>query len=203
MQIQEKIDFGISLAIISNRDATNNGNGHVRGMMKPAICFVSALALLLFFFGGAWGADISVLGGNVNMTISSATAGQQPDPVTNEACQLQWSTLVADPTQKITVQTNLASPSFTLAAQALNVSAGDGTAAGEVILSTTAQDFVVSIPPNVPAGDPGTCTLRYTASATAAAGTGTDTHTITYTIVNQGSRVRGEDKLGDHDRRIK
>ena len=69
-------------------------------------------------------------------------------------------------------------------------------------ISSTAQDFVVSIPPDVPAVDPGTCTLRYTASATAADGKGTDIHTITYTIVDQGARGWRERKQEDLDRRI-
>lgn len=139
----------------------------------------------MLFFGVGQSADVSVLNGDVELTISSATAGQQPNPVTDEVCQLQWSTLVSDPTQKITVRTNLATPGFSLIVRAVNVSAGDGAAAGDISLSTTATDFIVDIPAGVPVGDPGTCTVRYTASSTASDGTGTDIHTVTFTIVNQ------------------
>jgi hypothetical protein len=139
----------------------------------------------MLFFGVGQSADVSVLNGDVELTISSATAGQQPNPVTDEVCQLQWSTLVSDPTQKITVRTNLATPGFSLIVRAVNVSAGDGAAAGDISLSTTATDFIVDIPAGVPVGDPGTCTVRYTASSTASDGTGSDIHTVTFTIVNQ------------------
>ncbi|MBM3324750.1 MAG: hypothetical protein FJY66_03695 [Calditrichaeota bacterium] len=112
-------------------------------------------------------------------------AGQEPTSVTDETGQLQWTTLELDPTKKITAQTNLASPNFTLKVLAINVSSGDGTAAGEVTLTTGAANFVVDIPAGIPVGDPGTCILRYRASATASDGTGTDVHTVTYTITDQ------------------
>jgi hypothetical protein len=162
-----------------------NGRCRARPSTGPAIICAAALGASMLLFSSGRSADVSVLNGDVELTISSATAGQEPDPVTDQVCQLQWSTLVSDPTQKITVRTNLASPGFGLVVRAVNVSAGDGTAAGDVSLSTTATDFIVDIPSGVPAGDPGTCTVRYTASSAAADGTGSDIHTITFTIVNQ------------------
>jgi hypothetical protein len=153
--------------------------------MKVAIHSVSALLAVLICSAVVRGADVAVLNGDANLTISFATAGQQPASTTNEACQLQWTTLPADATKKITVQSSLATPSFTLTVSAVNVSAGDGTAAGIVTLGTTAADLVVSIPAGVLIADPGTCTLHYAASATAANGTGSDNHTITFTIVDQ------------------
>jgi len=160
-----------------------DGNGHP----ATAIAFqtVSVLAALLLFSAAAWGADVSVLNGDVDLTVSSASAGQQPTSTTNDVCRLQWTTLVMDDTKKITVQSSLATPSFMLKVSAVNVSAGDGTAAGQVTLSTTAEDLVTNIPAAVLVSDPGTCTLHYTASATAANGTGSDSHTITFTIVDQ------------------
>lgn len=125
------------------------------------------------------------MNGNVNLTISSALAGQEPSLVTSETGQLQWSTLELDPTKKITAQTSLGSSKFTLTARALSVSAGDGTAVGEIALTVLPADLVVDIPAGIPVGDPGTCTLRYVASATASDGTGTDFHTVTYTIMDQ------------------
>jgi hypothetical protein len=153
--------------------------------MKIVFHSVYALFAVLFCSAVIRGADVSVLNGDVDLTISSATAGQQPAAVTNEVCQLQWTTLVADATKKITVQTSLATPSFTLTVSAVNVSAGDGTAAGQVTLSTTAADLLVSIPAGVLVSDPGTCTLHYAAAATAANGSGLDAHTITFTIMDQ------------------
>ena len=119
------------------------------------------------------------------MTISSAPAGQQPASTASESCQLQWTTLPADATKKITAQSSLATPSFTLTVSAINVTAGDGTATGTVTLSTTAEDLIVGIPAGVPVIDPATCVLHYTASATAANGAGSENHTITFTIVDQ------------------
>jgi hypothetical protein len=153
--------------------------------MKIAFHTVSVLAATLLLSAEIRGADISVLNGDVNLTISSATAGQQPAAATNESCQLQWTTLNADATKKITVQSDVATPSFTLTVSAVNVSAGDGTAAGQVTLSTTAADLIVSIPAGVLVSDPGTCTLHYAASATAASGNGSENHAITFTIVDQ------------------
>jgi len=153
--------------------------------MKIAFHSVSVLAATLLISAAARGADVSVLNGDVDLTISSAPAGQQPASATNEACQLQWTTLVVDATKKITVETNVAVASFALTVNAVNVSPGDGTSAGQVTLSTTAEDLVVDVPAGVLVSSPGTCTLRYRATASAANGTGSDAHTVTFTIVDQ------------------
>ncbi len=153
--------------------------------MKATFLGLALLVAAVMLFGDASGADISVLNGDVNLTISSAIAGQEPSPAMNETGQLQWSTLLLDPTKKITAQTSLGSPKFTLTARAVNISGGDGTAVGEILVVTSASDFVVDIPAGISVGDPGTCTVRYTASAAASDGNGTDLHTITYTIIDQ------------------
>jgi hypothetical protein len=155
------------------------------GAMKAAFLSLALLLIAATPFKDAFGADISVLNGDVNLSILSAVAGQEPSSTINETRLLQWSTLALDPTKKITAQTSLGSPKFLLTARAVNITAGDGTAVGEVVLTTSASDFVVDIPAGIPAGDPATCTLRYTASATASDGTGTDLHTVTYTIMDQ------------------
>lgn len=122
--------------------------------------------------------QVAITGGNLTLTINSATGGSNPDDATdNTTCDLLWTT--NDPvTQKITVATDLAAPVFTLTVEAQVVSGG--TAAAAVTLSTTATDFVNTIDTTV-----GNCDLAYTASATAAQGTGSDSHTVTYTITNQ------------------
>lgn len=149
--------------------------------LKP----ISLLMTLLLTGLGVRAADLSLVTGDVDLVISSATAGSQPDAVTDETSQLQWTTEVLDPVKKITVQTNAANPAYALTVRATNVSAADGTAAGEVTLSTTAADLITGIPAGVPLADPGSCNLRYSATASAAGGTGADIHTITFTITDQ------------------
>lgn len=121
--------------------------------------------------------EIAIAGGNLVLTINTATAGQEPDDaVDNTTCDLDWTTNEA--TKKITVETDLAAPTFTLKVLAQNVTGG--TAASEVTLSTTgANNFVTAIGTTI-----GGCDLQYTASATAAQGTGSDVHTVTYTLTD-------------------
>jgi hypothetical protein len=120
--------------------------------------------------------EITLTGGNITLTASAATAGQQPDPATNTACGLAWTATSAN--AKITVATSLASAGFTLKVVAQGVTGG--AAAPEVTLSNTAADLVTG------AGKAtGACTLRYAASATAAQGTGSDVHIVTYTLTSE------------------
>lgn len=118
--------------------------------------------------------EIALVGGNITLTINSATAGSNPDDdVDNTTCDLLWTT--NETNKKITVVTDLGAPNFTLKLVAQNVTGG--SAGAEVTLSTTAQDLVTAISETV-----GNCDLQFTASATAAQGTGSDVHIITYTI---------------------
>jgi hypothetical protein len=119
--------------------------------------------------------ELDLTGGNIMLTVGTATAGQEPDAATDTTCHLNWTANQAN--RKITVATDLPSPLFTLKVLAQSVSGG--TAAPEVTLSTTAADFVTGISKTV-----GTCTLGYTTAATAAQGTGSDVHTVTYTLTN-------------------
>ncbi|MEW5768088.1 MAG: hypothetical protein AB1797_10790 [bacterium] len=119
--------------------------------------------------------EVAISGGDLTLTINTATAGNNPDPVTNSTtCDLDWTTNEA--TKKITVATDLLAPTFTLKVVAENVT-GVGTAAPEVTLSITATNFVTGISTTI-----GGCDLKYTASATAAQGTGSDFHTVIYTL---------------------
>ncbi len=118
--------------------------------------------------------EIAISGGNLTLTISTATAGSDLDDATdNSTCDLAWTTNQAS--RKITAATDLGAPTFVLKVVAQNVTGG--TAASEVTLSTTAADFVTAV-----SQSSGTCDLAYTASATAAQGTGSDVHTVTYTV---------------------
>ena len=120
--------------------------------------------------------EVGISGGNVTLTINSATPGSEPDDATDSTTtDLLWTT--NESTKKITVDTDLAAPDFTLTVEAASVSGG--TSAGEVTLSTTAQDFVTGVSTTT-----GSCDLSYTASATASDGTGSEVHTVTYTITD-------------------
>jgi len=121
---------------------------------------------------------VQVSSGTVNLTISgaSAVAGQNSMTVTDLSTSFLWGTNVSQ--RKVTVQTNLASPIFTL--KLLAVSPTQGTAGPEVTLSTIAQDFLTNI-----AKSSGSTQLRYTGVALASQGTGSDAHTITYTVTVQ------------------
>lgn len=159
--------------------------------MKDVRLLSMTLAICVVLAGAALGAssdghtvtvqvsavnELAVSGGNITLTVNSATAGSDLDDATdNTTCELDWTTNQAS--KKITAETNLAAPSFILKVVAQNVSGG--TAAPEVTLSTTAQDFVTGA-----SQSSGSCDLAYTASATAAQGTGSDVHTITYTITD-------------------
>ncbi len=120
--------------------------------------------------------ELAITGASVTLTCNTATAGQEPDDaVDNLTADLDWTTNEAS--KKVTVATNLGSPTFTLKVVAQNVTGG--TAESEITLSTTATNFVTGV-----AMTTGGCDLQYTASATAAQGTGSDVHTVTYTLTD-------------------
>jgi hypothetical protein len=118
--------------------------------------------------------EVSIAGGAVVITISSATPGADPDDVTdNTTADLDWTTNEAS--RKITVQTDLVSPVYGLTTQAQGVTGG--VSAGVIAVSTSPQDFVTGI-----SATTGSCDLSYTGSATAGDAPGSEVHTITYTI---------------------
>jgi hypothetical protein len=118
--------------------------------------------------------EVAVTGGAVTLTINSATAGSEPDAASDSTTGLAWTT--NDAGQKITVETDLASPTFTL--QVLATGVTGGSAALEQTVSHTAADFITGM-----SAQTGGCTLQYDASASAAQGTGSDGHTITFTML--------------------
>lgn len=119
--------------------------------------------------------DVRILGGGVNLTLTSANvvAGQDQMIVTDQTTQLQWATNSS--AQKVTVSTDLAAPLFALKVLAVNPTAG--SASPEVTLHTTPMNLIVGIGRSA-----GTCTLRYTGIAGASQGTGTDNHIVTFTV---------------------
>jgi hypothetical protein len=117
--------------------------------------------------------ELAIAGGDVTLTIHTATAGSEPDAVNNTTASLAWTT--NESSKKITIATSLASQKFTLKALAQTVTGG--TAAEEVTVTDTPTSFVTGI-----ATTTGGCGIKYTAQATAAQGTGSDVHTITFTL---------------------
>lgn len=121
---------------------------------------------------------LQVSAGTVNLTISGAdaVAGQDLMTTTDQTTSLLWGSNSSN--QKVTVQTSLASPSFTLKIEAMNPT--QGASAGQVVLSATPQDFLLNI-----GRSSGSCAIRYVGEAFASQGAGSDAHTITFTISNQ------------------
>lgn len=146
-------------------------------MRHVCLLFVFVIAQLVWA-GVAPSATLTVRGRNVILRPVSATAGQDPDPLVNQVtAALKYRKGRADPPQKITVETNVGSPLFTLKIEAVNVRSG--IPAGELTLVTTAQDLITNISRNGSKA----CDLRYTLVALASDGTGTDVHTVTYTMI--------------------
>ena len=159
--------------------------------MFKTLFVLLATVCFLAFAGGALAADndshtvtvtvgaineLAINGGNISLTLTPGVAGGDPIDATDDTtCDLVWTTNEA--TKKITAETNLGAPNFTLSVTATNVTGG--TAAGQVNLSTTATDLVTGV-----AMTTGTCDLSYVASATAAQGTGSDVHTVLYTLTD-------------------
>lgn len=121
---------------------------------------------------------LQISSGTINLTIdgTNAVAGQDMMSATNTSTNLLWG--INSSLKKITVQTSLGGPKFTL-----KVFAGapsQGMAAAEVTLSTIPTDFLLNV-----GRSKGTCVLQYTAVALASQGPGTDAHTITFTVQTQ------------------
>jgi len=157
--------------------------------MKSKLAVLACIALALGFVGVATASnidqhtvtvtlssinEIDITGGNIELTINAATAGEEPNEVNNSTCGLDWTT--TDTTKKITVETNLTG--FNLTLKALAQSVTGGTAAAEVTLSDTPQNFVIGVSKTT-----GGCTIKYTAAATASDGPPhSEVHTVKYTL---------------------
>jgi len=147
-----------------------------------------ALTILLLSVGGISGAysQLTILGGNINMTVTTGVAGGEPIAVTNATISLRYR--LQNRITKITVRTSCPGQRFNLAVVATSVP--QGTAAPQVTLTNgmLAVDLIVSIPRRPPNTNQ-TATLLYTASSTFAQGNsaelGNDVHTITYTLLDQ------------------
>lgn len=121
--------------------------------------------------------EISVSGNPGTLTVSTATAGQQPDAVSDNSTTYAITTNESN--KKITVAIDTAMPSAVTLQIQLAAPSG-ATSAGNVTLSTTAADAVTGITQVAQSG----LTITYTLTATVAAGVvGQTTRTVTLTIV--------------------
>ncbi len=131
-------------------------------------------------------------GGSLTLTISTATAGSEPDDETDNSTEIFWD---ADfgLTAKMTVSTMCATQAFKLFVDFRVTTWGSGTAGteqGEIALvdGMADTDIFRDIPSTLP-GRTGNGTLTYRASATVADGNsvehGDDFHTVTYTLLAQ------------------
>jgi hypothetical protein len=145
---------------------------------RVTTAFVTA-SVLAVLTGVALPAKVDMTGGDVFLALSAATPGRGPDPVIDFQSGLRFKLSASDPTMKITVETNLGNPRFSLTVEAVNET--HGTSQGKVELGTVARDLLG----DVTSAKNQTCELRYEATALVADGTGSDAHTITYTIVPQ------------------
>lgn len=118
--------------------------------------------------------ELALAGGNITLTVDTATAGSEPDAATDNTTSLDWTSNEAS--RKITAESG-ANPSGATLSVTGTVDTGTGSSAGAVSLSTVAQDLVTGFGQEV-----GGASLDYSASATAADGTSSTTYTITYTL---------------------
>ncbi len=132
------------------------------------------------------GQTLTITGTAPTMTITTGSSLGPPTSATNAACTLNYRP-PAGYTYRITVQTNLATPHYTLTVTATNPTRG--ATAGTVSLSdgsTAAKNFITGITRN--GTTTFTATLTYVASATYSQGNstipGNDAHTVTYTFLS-------------------
>lgn len=160
--------------------------------MKKLIAF-GMVALLAGMCGSAFAADnvnqtvtyqvtaineISVSGNPAALVINSATAGSEPDDASDNSTS--YSITTNESSKKITGAVNTAMPSNTSLKVTLTAPTG-GTSAGEVTLSTSAQDLVTGISTLAESGK----TISYVFSATTSAGVvSSASKTVTLTVAD-------------------
>lgn len=142
----------------------------------------SCAALIFFLVPERASSQVTLLGGNQLMSITSGIAGGEPASVVNSSCTLRFRRHAQ--AQRITVSTSCPGQRFTLQVQAINATIGVPAPAVTLVDGAPAVNLLTNIPAG---GGNGRCTLQYTASATFAQGNsvelGTDVHTVTYTIL--------------------
>jgi hypothetical protein len=122
--------------------------------------------------------EMSVSGNPGALTVSTATAGSEPDDATDNSTTYAVTTNGTN--KKITGAINSAMPANTTLQVNLTAPTG-GSSAGAVTLTTTAADLVTGITQQAESG----LTVTYTLSATVSAGVvASDTRTVTLTLTS-------------------
>ena len=153
---------------------------------------VLLIFLFLVFPSATYGQSFgfSAGGGSVPLTLTTATAGAEPNSASDTSTQVTWD---ADfgVTSKITVSTICIDQDYSLTVELLIISSGSGgNELGPIVLidGMAETDLLTNIPFTSPARV-GTGTLTYVASATVADGNssdnGDDIHTVTLTLTAQ------------------
>lgn len=120
--------------------------------------------------------EISVSGNPAALIVSTATAGSEPDAVTNNATTYAVTTNGTN--MKITGDLDVAMPANTTLQVNLTAPTG-GSSSGAVTLSASAGDLVTGITQKAESG----LTITYTLSATVSAGiVASDSRTVTLTL---------------------
>ena len=160
--------------------------------MKKLV-FLSAVLLMVGVISNVYGADndnqtvtyqvssideISVSGNPAALNVITAVPGSQPTAATDASTS--YSITTNNSSKKITCSINSAMPANTTLEVTLVAPTG-GSSAGQITLTTTAQDMVTGISTLAESG----LTITYEFSATLAAGIiSSSTRTATYTIVD-------------------
>jgi hypothetical protein len=125
---------------------------------------------------------ILVTGGDITLTITPKLDGSDPDPVIDNGCDLIWFSN-RNNNKRITVQSDIVAPAYTLTVEASNISGTGAPGTAEPVVTLvggTAWDLITGVRRCL-----AQCDLIYTASATAADPPGTEVHTVTYTLTNR------------------
>lgn len=122
--------------------------------------------------------EISVSGNPGNLVVSTATAGSEPDAVTDNSTT--YSITTNESSKKITGSISAAMPTNTTLQINLTAPTG-GSSAGNITLGTVAADLVTGIATVAESG----LTITYTFSATVDAGVvASDSRTVTLTLTD-------------------
>jgi hypothetical protein len=153
--------------------------------------FLLVTVLILLLTGAALGADVSShvmtfnfqaineleITGAPNLTIDSATAGEQPQEITDSSSIFAITTNGTN--KRITASIDTAMPAYVTLKINVAAPSGSGTSQGDVTLVTSSSNVVTGISP-VADSSPA---ITYKLSATVEAGVlSTDTRTVTFTL---------------------
>ncbi|HJQ19296.1 MAG TPA: hypothetical protein VJ867_03035 [Gemmatimonadaceae bacterium] len=141
----------------------------------------SLLAVLLVLASRTAASQTITVGGNPSaLTVTTAVAGSEPNPVSSSTQYTITTPNAANRTYKVTAQLNANMPTGVTLTATMTNPGGGAVNNSNVTLSTTAADMVTTIPRNVNF----TGTISYTLTATVSAGVVSSTsRTVTLTIL--------------------